>query len=331
MPRDTFTKLIALILGAVSCGIVAMTLVQSRALAQSTASTTIPKPSQIEGQRTRPAESIKHDDLDEAWAQYEASIEALTKTIRAALEDGFEKATEKGDLDEAEKWQDAIQVFEEHGVFLGDQALKAVKAEAEKKLAEADAKLSLAYSSVIKELTKQKRIAEAKDVRAERTAVAATAHVAPDGIRKPSRSSVTQSQKTAFKAVFQQRKQEYAKRSVPPLDRETQLKQVENIADFRLRKPSKVSKWLTAVIDDDDGLFRDLVQAVESKDDAAILKAYNRFPADRTAEMDALINETDWGRWNRGDTKLTNGQVVLAAVEAVLRGLDAAERAGIIK
>jgi hypothetical protein len=119
------------------------------------------------GTLVRPKDGIKHPDLANAWAEYDAAAAKTTDGIRAATTRQFDAAAAKGDLDAAEKWQTALERFEKAGeVPLHSETNAAVTA------AVADYKkarnaLTTAYESVVKALTIEKKIAEAKTANEE--------------------------------------------------------------------------------------------------------------------------------------------------------------------
>jgi hypothetical protein len=118
-----------------------------------------------------------------------------------------------------------------------------------------------------------------------------------------------------------QRKHNFMNRTEPALGGAEQLRQTENVVDYMLNKRGKIPQVFEDVMQDAGGLFKNLVAAVNTGDDYTIIQSLGKFSSDRIAEMDSLVFETDWGRFARGDTRLTNGQVLLAAWDSVLRSL----------
>jgi tetratricopeptide (TPR) repeat protein len=132
----------------------------------------IPLPNgRIQGAVTRPKDGVQHPDLDKAWAEYDAVVAKAAEGIKAAINKQFDAATAKGDLDAAEKWQAALEKFEQAGEVPADTATKAAVGAAVAEYKKATDQLSKAYEAVVKTLTIEKKIAEAKTVRGEGVAV----------------------------------------------------------------------------------------------------------------------------------------------------------------
>jgi hypothetical protein len=120
------------------------------------------------GTVSRPKDGVQHPDLDKAWAVYDAAVAKAADGIRAAMAKQFDAAAAKGDLDAAEKWQTALEKFEKAGDVPADTDTKSAVSTAVADYKKAKEELSKAYDSVVKALTMEKRIAEAKAVRNER-------------------------------------------------------------------------------------------------------------------------------------------------------------------
>jgi hypothetical protein len=119
------------------------------------------------GTAARPRDGVQHPDLDKAWAKYEAAVSKASDEIKAAVTKQFDAAAAKGDLDLAEKWQSALEKFEKAGqVPSGSETKSAVSAAVADYKKARDA-LSTAYEAVMKALTMEKKIAEAKAARDE--------------------------------------------------------------------------------------------------------------------------------------------------------------------
>jgi hypothetical protein len=129
------------------------------------------------GTLVRPRDGVELPDLDKAWTEYDAAVAKVTESIKASIAKQFDAATEKGDLDAAEKWQVIGENFAESGKLPTATETKATvnAAVAEYKKARED--LTEAYEAVVKSLTKQKKIADAKSVRNESLSIA----VSPTG------------------------------------------------------------------------------------------------------------------------------------------------------
>lgn len=116
---------------------------------------------------TRPKKGLQHPDLDKAWADYETSVKKASASIRAAITKQLKAATAKGDLAAVEKWQVISQKLEAAGEVPtpteGKNALNTALADYTK----AKEELSQAYDAVMKALTRQNKIGDAKIVRDE--------------------------------------------------------------------------------------------------------------------------------------------------------------------
>ena len=131
------------------------------------------------GTVARPKDGVQHPDLDKAWADYDAAIAKVADSIRAAIAEQFDAATAKGDLDAAEKWQAALEKFEKAGEVPAESETKAVLIAAVADYKKAKKELSTVYEAVVKSLTIEKKITEAKDVRGELVGLNKSEAVAP--------------------------------------------------------------------------------------------------------------------------------------------------------
>jgi tetratricopeptide (TPR) repeat protein len=111
---------------------------------------------------------VQHPDLDKAWADYDAAVAKAAERIKAAISKQFDAATAKGDLDPAEKWQLALEKFEKAGEVPADTEARAAVNAAVADYNKAKDKLFEAYEDVVKSLTMEKKIAEAKAARNEK-------------------------------------------------------------------------------------------------------------------------------------------------------------------
>jgi hypothetical protein len=124
-------------------------------------------PKRPAGTAARPKDCVQHPDLDKAWANYDAASTKAAEGIRAAINKQFNASAEKGDPDAAKMWQIALEQFEKTGaVPTGREARSAVSA-AVLDYKKAKKELTAAYEAVVKALTMEKKIAEAKAVRSE--------------------------------------------------------------------------------------------------------------------------------------------------------------------
>jgi hypothetical protein len=125
-------------------------------------------PSRPAGTVSRPKDGVQHPDLDKAWADYEAAVAKATEAIRAAISKQFDAATAKGDLDAAEKWQMIGEKFEKAGELPPGSEMRAAVTAAATDYKKAREEIAKAYDSVVKTMTMEKKIAEAKALRDER-------------------------------------------------------------------------------------------------------------------------------------------------------------------
>jgi hypothetical protein len=125
-------------------------------------------PKRPEGTVSRPKDGVQHPDLDKAWADYDAAVAKAAERIKAAISKQFDAATAKGDLDPAEKWQLALEKFEKAGEVPADTEARAAVNAAVADYNKAKDKLFEAYEDVVKSLTMEKKIAEAKAARNEK-------------------------------------------------------------------------------------------------------------------------------------------------------------------
>ena len=128
-------------------------------------------PKRPAGTVTRPNDGVNHPDLDKAWGDYDAAVTKAAEGIRAAIAKQFDAATSKGALDEAEKWQNAMGKFEKAGELPSEKEAKTAVIAAAADYKKASDELTKAYEAVVKALTIEKKITEAKAVRDELSTV----------------------------------------------------------------------------------------------------------------------------------------------------------------
>ena len=119
-------------------------------------------PKRFVGSVVRPQDGVKHPDLDEGWAVYDAAAAKAAESIKAAISKQFEAATAKGDLDAAEKWQATLEKFEKTGELPTEKETKMAVSAAVVEYKKAKDELGKAYEAVVTALTMDKKIAEAR-------------------------------------------------------------------------------------------------------------------------------------------------------------------------
>ena len=124
-------------------------------------------PNRPAGTVTRPKDGVKHPDLDKAWIDYDVAVGKAAESIKAAINKQFDAATAKGDLDAAEKWQNALEKFEKAGVVPMEKETETAVSDAIADFTKAKEELTKVYEAMVKALTMEKRIDEAKAVRGE--------------------------------------------------------------------------------------------------------------------------------------------------------------------
>jgi hypothetical protein len=122
-----------------------------------------------QGTLVRPRDGVQHPDLDKAWTEYDAAVATAIAPVTTAITKQFEAAVAKGDLDAAEHWQAAKVKFEENGELPEAPRTKAAVSAAVEDCKSANNKLIRAYEAVVKTLTTDKKLAEAKAVQNEST------------------------------------------------------------------------------------------------------------------------------------------------------------------
>lgn len=138
----------------------------------------VPAPVRPMGTVARPKNGVRHPDLDKAWAEYESIVAKVTEDVAAAIKKEFQAAVTKGDLDTAEKWEGVAKKFASDGDCQLEEALGAIGKRAVLKLRSAHVALEKAYDSVVRALTMEKKIAQAKAAKSEFLALASTAQAA---------------------------------------------------------------------------------------------------------------------------------------------------------
>lgn len=119
------------------------------------------------GTVTRPKDGVQHPDLDKAWAEYDGALNKSAEEITAAITKQFDAATDRGDLEAAERWQATLAAFEKQGDLPDAKELKASAVAAATTRIKAEQELLKAYDGVVKSLTIQKKISEARLARQE--------------------------------------------------------------------------------------------------------------------------------------------------------------------
>lgn len=137
-----------------------------------------PAPVRLEGTVARPKNGVRHPDLDEAWAEYDLIVAKVTEDIRAAIKKEWQGAVNKGDLDTAEKWEGIGKKFESEGECDLEKELGAIGKKSVLKLKSAHAALEKAYDSVVKALTREKKLPQAKAAKSELAGLSATVQAA---------------------------------------------------------------------------------------------------------------------------------------------------------
>lgn len=126
-----------------------------------------PQPLRAAGTLVRPKNGVKYFDLDLAWAGYETAVGRAVEGVAAAIEKQFDAATDKGDLAKAEKWQEIGEKLRKTGELPIEGETKSAVISAKNELKAARDKLTKTYDDVIKSLTIEKQIEDAKAVRDE--------------------------------------------------------------------------------------------------------------------------------------------------------------------
>lgn len=142
------------------------------------------------GTVARLTDGVQHPDLDKAWAEYDAAVAKASDCIKAAIAKQFDAATAKGHLDAAEKWQAIAQAYDQDGAFPVEPEARTIVTSGVNATERAKADLGKAYESVVKALTVDKKIAAAKAVRSEWTAVSSRMEKPAD--RKSHRAAINQ-------------------------------------------------------------------------------------------------------------------------------------------
>jgi len=92
--------------------------------------------------------------LDAALAEYNPAIEKAIDQLAKEIEEEFNKATKKGDVELARKCKEAGETLREKGTPPKDDFLKHAREDAYRKITRAGAKLAAEYEAVAKECLK---------------------------------------------------------------------------------------------------------------------------------------------------------------------------------
>jgi hypothetical protein len=106
--------------------------------------------------------------LDAALAAYNPAIARAIDELAEAIEDEFNKATQKGDIELARKCKEAEEVLREKGAPPRDDFLKHAREDTERKVVRAGAKLAAEFEAVAKECLKDGDLDRAESVLSEK-------------------------------------------------------------------------------------------------------------------------------------------------------------------
>jgi hypothetical protein len=106
--------------------------------------------------------------LDAALAEYNPAIERAIDELAKEIEEEFNKATKKGDVELARKCKEAEETLREKGTPPKDDFLKHAREDAYRKITRAGAKLAAEYEAVAKECLKTGDLDRAESVLSER-------------------------------------------------------------------------------------------------------------------------------------------------------------------
>jgi hypothetical protein len=147
---------------------------------------------------TRPKDGVSHPVLDQAWIEYLAAIEDASEGVRAVITKHFNAATESGDLKAAEKWQIVAKEFESDRCLPDDWESRPVAKSCVINYAKAVGELGKSYATVVKDLTKEKKLDEARKVQDEFEAMAKAAQHRIHSQPKPGRPNGPPGKVVAF-------------------------------------------------------------------------------------------------------------------------------------
>jgi len=140
------------------------------------------------GTLVRPQDGVQHPALNEAWEQYDLTVESVGNALRAVISDRFDAAAASGDLASAEKWENALYRFDEEGETPKELVAQESVAASLETLKQAQNDLGKAYDALIVKLTMNKALDDARLVRSEKDDVvkSAATHLAkPRPNKKP--------------------------------------------------------------------------------------------------------------------------------------------------
>ena len=105
--------------------------------------------------------------LDEPWTKYETAEKSAASTLTEEFIKQFDAAAALGDLDLVESIEAQQKAFEESGTLPTGKSFESIVLAIKKNHENANTQLKEVYSNAISDLTKQKRLAEARIVRDE--------------------------------------------------------------------------------------------------------------------------------------------------------------------
>lgn len=139
----------------------------------------------------RPEGGMQHPALEKAWADYEVAVAKVAEDLGDVIGKQFDAATAKGDLEAAVKWQTIGRNFEKEGVLPDEAETKTTVNAAVSTYRKAKDELARAYDAVVKALTIEKKIDEAKKARDEKTGLFSVAVTKPKTPAQPEATKVS--------------------------------------------------------------------------------------------------------------------------------------------
>jgi hypothetical protein len=118
----------------------------------------------VEGEVCRPDGGVKDSSIDDAWGDYEGSINLAVDRLREALSRTIKTAAKKGELDDAEEASRALEALDRQGLLPSLRESQAEVKRAKSLIGAAGDRLGAAYKRVSKKLAEAERLDEALGV-----------------------------------------------------------------------------------------------------------------------------------------------------------------------
>jgi hypothetical protein len=127
----------------------------------------------LQGTLARPADCVRHPDLDSAWTEYGKQIAEASSLVKKKIKEMLDAAAAAGNLNQALIWQKALEKFEQNGIIPNGLKITDPKTARPvgETIEEAQKQLTESYEAIVKVLTNKQDLQQAKQIQDEAHAV----------------------------------------------------------------------------------------------------------------------------------------------------------------